>query len=341
MNNNININLKNTISELKQFAKQNKLHVSGTKPILIKRIQIFINQRNKVIIIQKNIRGFFVRLWLYNRNSFLKNPTLNDIDFYTFEPIIKIPYKYYYNYKNHAFSIQSLIMLIYKSIITNHNDEINILNPYNREIIPLNVILDIFRFIRLYNIIFYNNENGCINDILEGDCKDLYEIIYSDCKLKENIIKNIHNTILKKKNLKKIEETRKLEKTQRIINLFMEIDLLGNYTSYTWFNNLSIEQKIIYWNVLYDIWLYRAGILNETKKKICPFYDPFYRKKLEDTNSHDVVIDFCLYAMENMVYMSSEEEYRKLGAMYVLTALTNISTEAKRALPWLADIIGW
>jgi hypothetical protein len=38
-----------------------------------------------------------------------------------------------------------------------------------------------------------------------------------------------------------------------------------------------------------------------------------------------------------MVYMSSDIHHRKLGTMYILMSLTNVSRAARLSLPWLFD----
>lgn len=326
---------KYTIPQLKQIAHKNELHVSGTKPILISRICTHYEKYSCAAKIQKVIRGWFVRTWIRERPA-TQSP-INDADFYSFERVDEIPYRFYFSYTakcgaTYGFRIQSFLTLVYKGIINNGN--INILNPYNREPIPPSVILSAFRFVRLYNIIFWSGGDA----LLEDGCENMHEIIYSSGTPD---ISRIQQIVLKQNITRKLEEIRKKTAEQRIINLFMDIDLLGNYTSHTWFSDLTARNALVFWGALYDIWLYRAGILPETKKLICPIHDPFHKKLMKNTKSVEEVLENCLYAMENLVYMSPEEEYRKLGAMYVLCALTVVSGEARRALPWLADVVAW
>ena len=145
---------------------------------------------------------------------------------------------------------------------------------------------------------------------------------------------------------------------QRIVSLFIEIDMLGNYTQIEWFTSLSLAQTVQYWGSLYDIWLYRARILDETKHNVCPIHDPFFNKhllrdfqrdhglssnsqimQLQGDNMTTAIQEYCLYAMENMVFMSDNNEYRSLGAQYVLMALTLVQPNARMAIPWLYESI--
>jgi hypothetical protein len=43
--------------------------------------------------------------------------------------------------------------------------------------------------------------------------------------------------------------------------------------------------------------------------------------------------------MENLIYSGIDEEYRKIGALHVLSALTLVSSPARIAMPWLYESI--
>jgi hypothetical protein len=45
--------------------------------------------------------------------------------------------------------------------------------------------------------------------------------------------------------------------------------------------------------------------------------------------------EIALTTIINLVYKGQTAEYQQLGAMYVLTALTIVSTDAANSLPWL------
>lgn len=333
---------KHKIPQLKQIAQQLHLRVSGTKPILISRIIEYYTKYQCASKIQKIVRGWFVRLWMHGRAIARARNCINDADFYSFEPIDEIPYRFYFTYvspaaqQRYGFHIKSFIMLVYKNIID--NGSISVLNPYNREPIPEIAVFDAFRFARLYNICV--GGGGTADNIFEDDCENMRDIIYCGGGGGGSAAE-IQEMILKQSITRKLENIRKKPLEQRVINLFMDIDLLGNYTSHEWFSRLTAHNAVIFWGALYDIWLYRAGILQETKKRICPIHDPFHKKIMRNPRSVEEVLEYCLYAMENLVYMSPDEEYRKLGAMYVLCALTAVSGDARRALPWLTDVVGW
>lgn len=139
--------------------------------------------------------------------------------------------------------------------------------------------------------------------------------------------------------LNKIVNIRRLPIEQRIREVFIEIDLLGNYTHYTWFSELRPHEYYQFFSHLYNLWNYRAGLSREIKKQICILYDPFTNLNLphDAFSNTERVREFCTTLIENIVYGSPDPEYRKLGCMHVLSALTLVSREARQNLYWLYE----
>jgi hypothetical protein len=155
-----------------------------------------------------------------------------------------------------------------------------------------------------------------------------------------NIIYNIPIEII-------ADRTRKMATIQsksvltRIQELFIEIDLLGNYTNYLWFLNLDRRDYVRLYRVLYDIWNYRGHLSREMKQKICVIEDPFYningdRLYLYDA-PYEIIQEMCLRIYEKMVYCGIDEEHRKIGTLHALSALTVISLPARNSIPWLYE----
>jgi hypothetical protein len=130
---------------------------------------------------------------------------------------------------------------------------------------------------------------------------------------------------------------------QRIEELFMEIDQLGNYTQSSWFLNLDGRAYTRLYRSLYDIWNYRSQMSEETRRKISPFYSPFegiFNRQINTMNMDlNQIKVACLIAMENMIYSGIDEDYRKIGAFHALSALTIVSHSARIAMPWLYDSV--
>ena len=127
----------------------------------------------------------------------------------------------------------------------------------------------------------------------------------------------------------------------RVQELFIEIDLLGNYTQSSWFNDLSRSQYLRLYQWLYDIWNYRGIISRELRRMICslndPFIDAFSEIQYIDEITLERIKEACLFVFENMIYTGIDVEYRKIGTFHALSALTMVSYDARENLSWLYD----
>jgi len=119
----------------------------------------------------------------------------------------------------------------------------------------------------------------------------------------------------------------------KLLSTFQHINSLGNYTDHNWVIQLNSSQLHRFLQELTDIWLHRAGLNNATRNHIC-FHFPFINYNFNLVNIDDLR-EIALAAITNLVYKGETAEYQQLGAMYVLTALTIVSTDAANSLPWL------
>ena len=53
----------------------------------------------------------------------------------------------------------------------------------------------------------------------------------------------------------------------------------------------------------------------------------------------EIIRKACLTVMENIILTGNTDEYRQLGAMHVLSALTLVSIPARANLPWLYESV--
>jgi hypothetical protein len=128
--------------------------------------------------------------------------------------------------------------------------------------------------------------------------------------------------------------------SQRMQDLFMEIDLLGNYTQCSWFSSLEKNDYIRFFRCLYDVWSFRAQLCIESKKRICQLYDPFHDMRFQFRffqMSKEQMQEICLNVMEAMVHTGVDTEYRKIGTLHVLSVLTIVSMQARNSMTWLYD----
>lgn len=365
---NNNIILKSyTIPILKQVCKKYKLHVSGTKPKLIERIDTCFKRIKNSIIIQKNIRKYFVKKVIILKNDFESNrdKCTNATDFSTLEPIKDISFEYFYCYTDidsftYGFDITSIIEMLRKSN--------KIFNPYTRTPITKKHRNAIINMYNLSILIFpsfkeinkpYNSYNNTCSRPLRPNVRNQYRNLMD--RLTNEIVPNT-NTVSSYSNYnptlyanmnqmsseineqyQRIVNIREQPLNNRITALFVEIDGLGNYTNSSWFNNLSHIQYAQLYRCFYDIWNYRGQLSHQVKTDICPFHSPFegifpntvWHIDLSTTTMKTA----CLIVFENLVYSGTNIEFRKIGTLLALTGITLISQAAREALPWLYESI--
>lgn len=346
---NNNITLKNyKIPELKAAAKHNNLHISGTKHILISRLMLHFEYVKNTIVIQRLFRGFIVRLSIKLRGPALINRAMcvNDTDFVTLEPLNEIEHDNFYSYTDktnftYGFNLTSLIQMIMKQ---NQRS-----NPYNRENFERSIVLNIITLRKLTNIIYKEQNDTNIGGANESTT--------ANNRIRTNVRRTTRRTISSSSQISgapsisvesqqryiHILTTRNMPTEQRMLQLFMEIDNLGNYTHVNWFSNLDLRQYIRLYRAFYDVWNYRSQLSRQLRNDICPFFGPFDNIFDNNTYHSDLNIDQirngCLTVFENMVYSGIDEDHRKLGTFHALSALTMVSIDARNAMPWLYESV--
>lgn len=334
---------KYKIPELKQIAKSNKLKISGSKNVLIERIEYLFNKCIKCVKIQKIFRGYIVKKSFALRGEGYKNRKLcvNENDFYTLEPLNEIPIEYFFTFKSNddkflfGCNIASLLHLI--------KNKTAVKNPYNRENIKIDIIQKILKLYNLIKLLYPIPEDApSINSNL---MVNIHNNINNNRIIRETL-NNQHNPIILSNEIvndrtMKITTMRSKPLLIRIQELFIDIDHLGNYTNYQWFANLEKRDYVRLYRTLHDIWTYRGHLSRDMKCKICILEDPFHELHRERVNFHDAPIDvireICLKIFENMVYCGIDDEYRKIGTLHALSALTMVSVHARNAMPWLYE----
>jgi hypothetical protein len=298
--------------------------LNGKKEDLITRIKTFFNKEKSAILIQSLVRKYIVKTEMLLRGPALKNRKIcvNDNDFYTLEPLSNIPLESFFSYKGegdfiYGFDINSVISLI------KNNNQTKLINPYNRENMTT-IVGSINTLIKINNIIRKKQTESSLNYILNVINTKNYNL-------------NDAAEELRKAKLKPLD--------QRINDLFVEIDQLGNYTQSEWFSQLNRPDIVRYFRCIYDIWNYRAQLSIETKRKICPLRDPFgniYHSLSQLLNlSDDQLKMLCLSVMEQMILTGIDKDHKMLGTFHVLTALTVVSGPARANLPWLFESLGF
>ena len=254
--------------------------------------------------IQKVGRGYLIRKFikLHGPAVFKREICVNECDFYSLDEIKTIPYNEFFSFKDlndnkiYGFTIHS-----FSQLVTKTTDRNNILNPYTRNKIHENIIVDQFG------------------------------LLLKMCKVLKINCFSLEDT-------KQPKLTKKQLFNQRVTSVFKAMDDLGNYTDQNWFLDLNTNIKLIkFVRELHDIWSYRAQLSQEVKNNITNFMDPFLNINMMNIQNinYDILRNVTLSIIESFVYKGINQESRTLGAYYILLALTLVNPNAAEAMPWL------
>jgi len=295
------INNNYRVALLKEICRFYKIRITGTKNELEIRIYNFLKLSSNIIIIQRVARNKLVKIYnnLHGPAYIKRHLCVNDTDFFTMENLKEISINQFISYKDTDDMIYGFdILSLYNLLLKNGK---NVTNPYNRKPFPQDLRKKINKLLKLSRL------------------------------FKESIIIE----------LEKSEELDPLKVFElRIIALFQDIDNLGNYTDHKWFYDISQSRILLirYIRELADIWTYRAGLNNTTKREICPpIGDPFRGVSLTllPNQSLNNLQKISLEIMETMIKRGVNDAIKSLGSNYVLCALTLINNSAAECLPWL------
>jgi hypothetical protein len=293
------LKINHPLAEIKKFAIQYNLKVSGSKRELLSRIFAHLHFSVACLKIQKLMRGRIVRTYMTAHGPAYKDRTLctNDTDFMTMEPLSDLKVHYFISYKDEDGFIYGYDIVSLYNLIENNLDAST--NPYNRKSFPKSLIADFYLLLRTAR---------CLK-------------IPLDLNIEADIISPGKSVEL------------------RALDLFQKIDTLGNYSDPQWFLSLTRNQLSKFMRELHDIFSYRAQLIPEMKRNICPPHgEPFYNVNLHYIQHCPDMIDirnFVLTIMEKFVNHGINTDSKSLGAYYVLAALTLVNETAASALPWL------
>jgi len=336
------------LGELKTVAKHYHLHVSGNKPVIIERILTFFTKTKSATRIQSCFRGHLVRFSIRLRGPALRKRELcvNDCDFYSLDPLSTIHHNQFFSFaddKNfvYGFDLFSLIALMKK---TN-----KIINPYNRSPIPNDAFTALLGLYKITRILFPQmipaSEipvplikrphrptpiRAMTTPVLLNPPTNHTPESFEPSLPSETMVRNSLQAI----------QAQPID--TRIRELFMEINLLGNYAESRWFTDLDRLRMARFYSFYYEWWNYRSRLPAEVKRQICMAGDPFRHIRMVYTYPTTTLEEFreaCVSLMEHIVYGSTDNEYRKLGALQLLSILTVVSVPARNSMPWLYESI--
>ena len=326
--------------DLKSIARQYQLPQSGTKSVISKRITNHFQRYAQSITIQRIFRGHLIRCWL--ANGFIRRIPLclNETDGYTLEPLDEIPlYRIVCikeRYNNHtyyyAFDVVSLIPVI-KQTLDSKRVPVNI---YTRNELTSKTIS---KLILLYYMIRALFPSIC-SEIHTAVNRPHNDDIFMQLRANQRVTSTGH---ISNQRVLAVAARHEKQLSRRIEDLFNEIHYLGNYVNSDWFKSMNVYECITFYEWLAEIWYNRMDITIELRQRINPLRDPLSNTSNYDRwgrcNTPEDVIRICVESMEYMVLDGVDEDARKIGAMYVLCALSAVSNEVRTAFPWLYDTI--
>ena len=291
------------INYLKYILKAYNLKYTGNKNELIKRAYNYLYLSYNIIFIQKIFRSFLIRRYINLHGPGFKNRNL----------CVN---------KTDFCTMENIKDIIYSQFISFKDD--------NEYIYGFNIL-------SLYNLFLKNSatiENPYTKKPLSIDIlKNILKIVKYSKLLDIDININF-------KDLETNHEESYLE--LRIISLFHDINLLGNYSNSSWFNNLNKDSLILFLNELIDIWNYRANIPDSVKREICPPTGNPFRQYISinmHLKEYLYIKKICLIIMELLVKSGINTASKSLGAYYILSCLTLVNTDAALAMPWLYQAV--
>lgn len=334
------------ISDIKKACILCNEKRSGTKQILIGRLLNKYEKITKCIKIQSVFRGFYTRLNLSLRGSGFKEVTIcnNNTDFCTLEPLNEIKFPYFFSYKDDAgfiygFNIISLIS-VYKR---NHK----IMNPYNRNIFPSDVLKNVF-IIYHSNFVLYNNfKQTHITDFLASlmylNPTQHKKRIYNNRRIRQCRMRRLEHNPYYNDKIITLNANRRLDYDARMREVFIQVFSYDIQCDHSWVISLTPTILSRLYRLLYFQWI-NHNILEDTKRKICFLTElqgsPFKigtRLSTISNLSEQALKEELIYTMENMVFTGFNDEYQKIGAFHLMTALTCVSADARNALPYLYE----
>tara|TARA_Y100000992_G_C21274211_1_gene498909 strand:+ start:79 stop:1122 length:1044 start_codon:yes stop_codon:yes gene_type:complete len=294
-----------TNNQLKEILSFYLNKSNGNKDELRKKCYNVIYYSYHCILIQKYFRKFIVNKYILFHGPGFKNRKLctNDVDFCSLDKLEEIPYNQFFSIEDESNFIYGYdIQSIYNLYI---KGKTNVENPFTKKEFNKNVYLTIVKYIKYSKIL---NINLNIN---------------YDVSLNINSYKRLDI---------------------KVLELFQTIDSLGYYTNISWFNNLNKNFLIKFLYELIDIWNYRANLNQNTKRDICPPYgNPFrvMNHNISILYNHNFITvkKIIINVLEEFIYKGIDNDSKMLGCIYVLSALTLVSSEAADAMPWLFESV--
>jgi hypothetical protein len=301
------------LTQLMMIKKKYKLKINKNKnkKDINLYIYCFLYYSVYALKIQKLFRGHLLRqkLTYHGPMDALKNHNLciNKTDFLSMDDLETISNSNFFCFcDDEGFIYGFDILTFYNLLYTNKTKNENIKNPYNNQLINATIIEKFERLILISRLLK-------IPLITE--------------------IKHVNNNISEKKAVE-----------MKTLEIFHNIDLLGNYSNTKWFLDLNKRQLIFFIRGLINIW--GSNLSQENQILMCPPHgNPFINLPSNVFNVLNAIENIykikmiILNVLDNIINNNATNEYKAIGAYYILAALSLVNPEVATALPWLHQAV--
>jgi hypothetical protein len=106
---------------------------------------------------------------------------------------------------------------------------------------------------------------------------------------------------------------------------------------------MSVSAHLTFYKKLFDLWTWRLGLTRAQQEEVVPGHasgaQRVFRIDASDTLEKSKVWwqKKNIGIIEAFITRAQEKEKQKMGALYVLMALVQVSPPAAQALPWIVN----
>ena len=352
--------------DIRWMCQVDGLCIHKKKNVLTESIQKHEKRVQHAVRIQALVRGHFVRLLWHISSKQRFRDCINDTDFYTLETFAEFPTEHLYccapadgqenieqsseylhtktkpreySKQIYGFNICSLITLFIKNKNMHPHKVTPLLNPYTRDVLNTAPIIQAYYLTR---IVYKNTQNmptypgkPTLWDFIppmptvEPQGRDMQGVTRLSLI---DMAENGSFTEPQQHILYNLAFLETLPMHRRMIELFIDFDLFGNYTNVHWFQQLDwFRLRRFYYN-LRTAW---NQLPHETRQSICIIGNPYDIVQINISSYIITEEEFrvaSIMIMEMLTYCGNTYEDQRLGVFQILVALCSVSQEARRVL---------
>ena len=125
----------------------------------------------------------------------------------------------------------------------------------------------------------------------------------------------------------------------RVLDVCLQLDMLGCRIATHWFTDLSIDQQKRLYSALYNLWntlpLGNRNTIVPVSSELGELFK-WVPEKIQLKTCIDSVRRTNLNVIERIISSATQQSDRTLGAMYCVNSLTQVSYRCRNAYPWLS-----